>query len=127
MDQAVQVFSAILWLAVGVSHLAQPRVWADWFAWLGGRGPTGAFVEGFILLAYGAFVVAGHNLWSWPEVLLTIAGWTQVLKGLVRFVLPQWTSRLYLRMTPERAWEFQVGGVFALAIGGYCAWLAWLR
>jgi hypothetical protein len=54
---------------------------------------------------------------------LTIVGWAQVFKGLVRFVAPRIALKRMASITPERAWLFQAGGVFALALSGYMWWL----
>lgn len=72
---------------------------------------------------FGAFVVAFHNVWHGPEVVLTLIGWAQVLKGIGRFVAPQIGLQVMKRVTPERAWHFQVGGVFALLVSGFLWWV----
>ena len=123
MEQAVQTFAAISFLVIGVSHLAQPMAWVAFYQALAARGTTGVFLEGFIVLNFGALVVAFHNVWDGPPLVLTLIGWAQVLKGLLRFVAPQIGLRLMQRLTPERAWQFQVAGVFALAVSGFSWWL----
>ena len=74
-------------------------------------------------VVYGAVIIVFHNVWHGPQVVLTLIGWAQVLKGLVRFVAPQVGLRLMQRITPERAWLFQGGGVFALLVSGFLWWL----
>lgn len=81
------------------------------------------FLEGFLLLNFGAFIVAFHNVWHGPALVLTLIGWSQVLKGLLRFVAPKVGLRVIQRITPERAWYFQVAGVLALLISGFLWWL----
>lgn len=124
MEQAIEVFAAISFLAIGLSHLVQPLVWVEFFTWLREKGRAGMFVEGFLSLTFGALVVGFHNVWSWPAVVLTLVGWGQVLKALTRFTAPHLSLRVYERMTAERAWQFRAGGVFALALSGLCAYLA---
>jgi hypothetical protein len=123
MEQATQVFAAIAFLVIGLSHLAQPKAWVAFFQALAARGTPGVFAEGFLLLNFGAFVVAFHNVWHGPGVVLTLIGWSQLLKGIGRFVFPQLGLRVMQRATPERAWHFQVGGVFALVVSGFLWWL----
>ena len=123
MQQATQVFAAISFLVIGLSHLGQPRAWVAFFQALAARGAPGVFAEGFIVLNFGAFIVAFHNVWHGPEMVLTLIGWAQVLKGIVRFVAPQIGLRVMQRATPERAWHFQVGGVIALLVSGFLWWL----
>jgi hypothetical protein len=123
MEQAVQVFAAITFLAIGVSHLAQPKAWVEFYQTLAAHGTTGVFFEGFLCLNFGAFIVAFHNVWSGPALLLTVVGLVQILKGAIRFVAPQVVLRAMQRATPERAWFFQFGGVVALLVSGYVWWL----
>ena len=123
MEQATQVFAAISFLVIGLSHLGQPKAWVAFYQALAARGSTGVFLEGFLLLNFGAIIAAFHNVWHGPALLLTLVGWAQVLKGLGRFVVPQIALRAMQRATPERAWSFQVGGVFALALSGFLWWV----
>jgi len=123
MEQAVQLFAAISFLVIGLSHLSQPKSWVAFYQALAARGTPGAFIEGFLLLNFGAIIVAFHNVWHGPALVLTLIGWAQVLKGLGRFVAPQVGLRVMQRATPERAWLFQVGGVLALLLSGFLWWV----
>ena len=123
MKQAIQVFAAIAFLAIGLSHLAQPKAWVAFYQALAARGTTGAFLEGFLLLNFGAIIVAFHNVWHGPALVLTVIGWSQVLKGVGRFVAPEAALRVMRRVTLERAWYFQVGGAFALLLSAFLWWL----
>ena len=123
MERAVQLFAAISFLVIGLSHVFQRETWIDFFQALAAKGKSGAFFEGFLLLNFGAIVVAFHNVWQGPAIVLTLIGWSQVLKGVVRFVLPDVALRIMRRLTSERAWQIQVGGVFALAVSGFLFWL----
>jgi uncharacterized protein YjeT (DUF2065 family) len=123
MEQATQLFAAISFLVIGLSHLLQPKAWVAFFQALAARGEPGAFLEGFLCLTFGAFVAAFHNVWHGPALVLTLIGWAQILKGLVRFVAPQLALRVMARASIERAWHFRVGGVFALLVSGFLGWL----
>src|SRR5215217_1631987 len=123
MEQATQVFAAISFLVIGLSHLSQPKSWVAFYQALAARGSTGAFLEGFLLLNFGAIIVAFHNVWEGPAIVLTLIGWAQVLKGAGRFVFPHVGLRVMQRITPERAWHFQIGGIAALLLSGYLWWL----
>ena len=123
MEQAIQVFTAISFLVIGLSHLVQPRAWVAFFQALAARGVPGVFLEGFLYLNFGAIIVAFHNVWHGPALLLTLIGWAQVLKGAGRFLAPQVGLRVIARISPERAWHIQVGGVVALLLSGFLWWL----
>ena len=118
MERAVEVFAAVSFLVIGLSHVAQPRAWVEFFVWLRGRGHAGVFANGFLSLNFGALIVAFHNVWTGPAAVLTVIGWAQVAKALVSFVAPRVGLRSLERVSPQRAWEFVVGGVIFLALSG---------
>ena len=123
MEQATQVFAAVSFLVIGVSHLAQSRAWVTFYQALAARGTVGVFLEGFVVLNFGAIIVAFHNVWHGPATVLTVIGWAHVLKGAGRFVVPQIGLRVIQRITQERAWQFQAGGVIALLLSGFLWWV----
>jgi uncharacterized protein YjeT (DUF2065 family) len=127
MEKSVEIFAALYLLGIGLSHLVQPHAWVELFTWLRERGRAGVFVEGFLSLGFGALIVAFHNVWSGLPIVLTLVGWGQVLKGLVRFVAPQFSLRVYERVSSERAWQFRVAGIFALALSGLVGYAAMSR
>ena len=123
MQQATQVFAATSFLVIGLSHLGQPKAWVAFYQALAARGTAGVFLEGFLLLNFGAIIVAFHNVWHGPALLLTLIGWAQILKGLGRFLAPQVGLRAMQRTSLERAWHFRVGGVVALLLSSFLWWL----
>jgi uncharacterized protein YjeT (DUF2065 family) len=127
MEQATQLFAAVSLLVIGLSHLVQPKAWVAYFQALVAQGTTGAFTEGFLCLSFGGIIVGFHNVWQGPALLLTLLGWSQVLKGLTRLVAPQLALRVMARISLERAWLFQAGGVLALFLSGYMWWLRFWR
>jgi hypothetical protein len=122
MERSIQLYAAVTLLVIGLSHLIRPKGWVTFYRDLAARGVTGAFAEGFLCLTFGGIIVAFHNVWRWPAIVLTLVGWGQVVKALIRFVAPEFALRGMTRFTPERAWLFQVGGVFALALSGFIWW-----
>ncbi len=118
MQEAVELFAGITFLVIGLSHLLQPMAWTEFFTELRAKGRAGVFFEGFLCLWFGAVIVAFHNVWSGLPAILTIVGWLQVLKGLLRFTVPRLALRIYERVVPERAWAFRVAGVFSIILGG---------
>ena len=88
LEQAVEVFAAIHFLIIGLSHLLRPREWARFFADLRGRGTTGALLNGMLSLGMGSVIAAFHNVWTWPGVVLTVIGWLYLGKSLVIFTMP---------------------------------------
>ena len=123
MEQAIQVFAAVSFLVIGVSHLVQSRAWVTFYQDLAARGTTGAFLEGFVILNFGAIVVAFHNVWHGPATVLTVIGWAHLLKGAGRFIAPQIGLRVIQRINQDRAWQFQAGGLLALMLSGFLFWV----
>ena len=124
MEQATQVFAAVSLLVIGLSHLLQPKAWVEWFQGLAAEGTIGAFKEGFLILPFGAIIVGFHNVWQGPAIVLTLIGWAQVVKALLRFCFPSVALKVMGRVSVGRAWEFQVAGVFALGLSGFMWWLS---
>jgi len=127
MEKATEAFAALCFFGIGLSHILQPIAWVQFFTWLHDKGRVGMFVEGFLCLNFGAFIVSFHNVWSGLAVVLTVIGWGQLLKGLIRFSAPELSLRIYERVTPERAWQFQVAGIFALALSCFLGYVACSR
>ena len=123
MEQAIQVFAAVSFLIIGLSHLLQSRAWVTFYQALAARGTVGAFLEGFVILNFGAIVVAFHNVWHGPATVLTVIGWAHVLKGAGRFIAPQIGLRVIERINQDRAWQFQAGGVLALLLSAFLWWV----
>ena len=124
MDQrSIELFAALYFLVIGLSHILHPHAWVDFFIRLREQGPSGAFTEGFLSLSFGALIVAFHNVWSGLPMVLTLIGWGQVAKGAARFLLPQLGVRLYQRVAHDRAGEFRTAGAFALALAGFLFYL----
>jgi hypothetical protein len=127
MEVATEVFAAVFLAVIGLSHMAQPRAWVDFFILLRSKGNAGAFVNGPLALGFGSFIVAFHNVWNGLPAVLTIIGGAQVLKGLVSLVAPQIALWGFARISMERAWHFRVGGIFAIGISALQFYILWSR
>ena len=64
MERSVEILAIILFGVLGLSHLLQPRAWAEFFILLRNKGESGAFVDGFLNLPLAAIIVGFHNTWS---------------------------------------------------------------
>ena len=127
MEDAVRILVAVSYFVIGASHFARPREWAEFFIKLREMGSVGGFVVAFIHFPLGALIVAFHNVWTWPEVVLTVCGWGLVVKGFIYFVSPAHAERMLARVTLERAWEFRLVSPFAFALSAFCLYLALRR
>jgi hypothetical protein len=127
VERAIEILVALQCLVIGLSHTAQPRAWVEFFVWLRSKGHAGVFANGFLSLWFGSVIVAFHNVWEGLPIIITLLGWAQVLKALVSFVLPQVAMRGLMRVSPERAREFVVGGVVFLALDAVLWYIVFTR
>ena len=122
MEKALEVFAAIHFLIVGLSHVVQRHAWVDFFVWLRERGHPGVFVHGFLSLGFGSMILAFHNVWSGLPTVLTVVGCAYTLKAALCFLLPATQMRTLSRVSHERAWELALPGVAFVALAGMLAY-----
>ncbi len=80
-------FSVSLFL-VGVSHLAQPALWRDFFIKVKATGVAGIIIAMYTL-PQGLLIVLGHNLWTWDiPIIITICGWGMTIKSIIYALVP---------------------------------------
>jgi hypothetical protein len=118
MESAIQKLAIVSFFVIGLSHIFQARVWAQFFIHLHSKGEIGSFISGFINLNMGAMVVAFHNVWHGIPMILTIMGYVWVLKSLIYFVSPKHGLKAMSRVTLERSSEFIAAGVVLVGVGG---------
>ena len=126
IERATEVFAVVNLAVIGVSHIAQPRVWVEFFIFLRERGHAGVFFNGMLSLTFGSILAAFHNVWAGMPMIVTLLGWAQVLKGLISLVAPSIGLKKMMRVSMDRAWEFQVAGAVLAGLAGLIAW-TWVR
>jgi hypothetical protein len=110
MERSIEVLAIILFGVLGLSHILQPKAWAEFFILLRNHGEAGAFVDGFLNLPLAGVIIGFHNVWSGIPLVLTVVGWCLLVKSLIRFCAPKQAVRIMARLSLERSWEFQVAG-----------------
>lgn len=118
MELAVTKLAIICFFITGVSHILQPKVWAQFFMHLHSKGEVGSFQNALLHFPLGVLIVSFHNVWQGLPIVLTLIGWGLVLKSFIYLVFPRHGVRMLARVSPERAWEFIVAGVFSVGISG---------
>jgi hypothetical protein len=118
MERSVEVLAIILFGVLGLSHLLQPRAWAEFFILLRGKREPGAFADGLLNLPIAGVIIGFHNVWSGIPVVLTLVGWGLLIKSLLRFCLPKYGLMMMARVSIERSWEFQVAGALLVVLAG---------
>src|SRR4030095_6955638 len=85
MERSVEVLAIILFGVLGLSHILQPKAWAEFFILLRAKGDPGSVMDGFVNLAAAGVIVAFHNTWSGIPAVLTLVVWCLIIKSLIRF------------------------------------------
>lgn len=75
-----------------------------------------SWIWGFINLLLGATIVAFHRAWSsdW-RVIITVLGWSAILKGVLFMLFPDSAKALYRRC--NKLGVLATGGVVAILLG----------
>lgn len=118
MEIAVQRLAVICFFVIGLSHIAQPRAWAQFFIDLRSKGATGALINAYLHFPMGALVISFHNVWRGIPTILTLLGYAWVLKGLIYFVFPRYGLKTLERVSLERSREFVSAGTMLMAVSG---------
>jgi hypothetical protein len=118
MEVAIEKLAVICFFLIGISHIVQPRAWAEFFIRLREKGTTGSFINAWIHFPLGALIVAFHNVWHGIPAVLTAMGYGWVIKGFIYFVFPGYGLKVMRRVSVERAWRFVVAGIVLVALGG---------
>ncbi len=116
MELAVTKLAIICFFVTGVSHIVQPRVWAQFFIDMHRKGEVGSFQNGLLHFPLGALIVAFHNVWHGLPTVLTLVGWGLLLKSFIYFIFPRHAVKMLARVSVQRSWEFVVAGVFSLCL-----------
>ena len=127
MERSIEVLFVILFGVFGLSHIVQPKAWAEFFVILRSKDEPGAFVDGFLNLPMAGLIIAFHNTWSGIAAVLTLVGWCLLIKSLIRFCAPALAVRIMRRVSVERSWEFQLAGAGLMALAGLVGYGVYAR
>ena len=118
MERSIEILTALCLLIFGLSHILQPRTWAEFFIDLRAKGNVGVFWTAFIHLPVGVLIVAFHPVWSGLPLIVTLLGCAWTLKGTLYFCFPGIGRRSLARVSLDRARMFVVAGVLMVILGG---------
>lgn len=118
METAIERLAAVSFFVIGLSHIIQPRAWAQFFMEIREKGDTGSFINAFIHFPLGALIVAFHPVWQGLPMILTLIGYGLAIKSLIYFAFPGYGRRMLARVSLERSWEFVIAGVLHLGLCG---------
>ena len=122
MERAVQIFAAINFLVIGLSHVAQHRAWKEFFVFLHARGNVGNILNGFLALGMGSLILGFHRVWGGIPLLLTIYGMAATAKGALYLAAPKLGLSSIEKATKKDSRLFIVPGVMLMALGAALLW-----
>ncbi|HVM21738.1 MAG TPA: hypothetical protein VM308_00355 [Sphingomicrobium sp.] len=122
MEQGVERLAAMVLLLTCLSHIAAPNAWAELFRRIDSSGDLAGILYAAIHLPLGLMIVAFHDVWSWPEIVVTLIGWALLLKGTLHLLIPSLARRsIALAADPKR---YRLGGLLMLPLALAVGWIA---
>jgi hypothetical protein len=116
--ELVQAFVAPMFLLVGLSHVVQPRAWAEFFAEMS-KGRMARFIIPIYTLPVALVLLVGHNVWEWSwSLFLTIAGWGMTIKSTLYLLIPGFADRVLARNFTKRPFGYAAAGAVMALFGG---------
>jgi hypothetical protein len=107
--QAVQWIMMIACALMGVSHIVRPSMWVTYFEQLRVMGQAGAVLNAQFTLIPGLFIVVLHQIWTWPDIVLTLYGWALLIKSAVILLSPE-TGQASMEMAQKGRVKFLIAG-----------------
>jgi hypothetical protein len=107
---------------MGVSHIVQSRMWAEFFAAVHRLGRPGLVGKVMLVELWPALlIVTLHQVWSGPAIVLTLYGWLLLAKVTISLLAPALPMRAMTipQSGPRRT--FIPGGIALVAIAGTAA------
>jgi uncharacterized protein YjeT (DUF2065 family) len=124
MEQGIERLAALVFIILGLSHVAAARAWVRFFLDMRARGETAGLYNALVHGPLGLLIVAFHPVWSGPGLLVTLLGWGLTIKATLYFVWPGLAQKTMARVAEERAWEFRAAGMASVALGLAIGWIA---
>jgi hypothetical protein len=108
-------------LIVGLALLTRRRMFMGFMKESSGHMYV-VYLFSFVAVIMGLLVVNSHNLWvaDW-RVLITIAGWLILIKGLILMFFPVYTQKLLI-WRQEQTVVLTLISIFILLMGAYLAY-----
>ena len=126
MAPYIDAWFALTLVIIGLSHAAQPRLWADFFNAMKRTG-FAPLIIGMYTLPTGLVILLGHNIWAWDwPVFVTIAGWGMTTKATIYLIFPAVPNRMIDNADRwQKAYSgFRVVGVVMGVLGVVLTWHA---
>lgn len=104
---------------MGLSHIVQPGMWAEYFGALARRGRAGVVTKIMQVELWPALLIVSlHQVWSGPGIVVTVLGWLLLAKVAVGLLTPDLALRS-MRLAEGRARSFVPAGFALVAVSGF--------
>lgn len=126
VETGIERLAALVLLLTCLSHIATPAAWHEFFTRVRGQGDLAGFIIAVIHLPMGLLIVAFHNVWSWPGAVVTLIGWSLLLKGALNLLSPSLAQRgLALPGEGQTAVRrYRMMGLAMLPLAALLGWIA---
>ena len=117
----ISIFLAKFWglylVIMGLSFMANRKSLRRMMALISDDGFL--YMSGFIALIIGLLSVLAHNIWTsdW-RVIITLFGWLSLLKGIMRFVAPDYVMSMGKKFAKNKAF-LNISFIAIIIIGLY--------
>ena len=86
------------------------------------KGAIGSLQLGLLHLPIALLVVIFHNVWHGLPLLVTLIGWSQLLKSVLYLAAPQWGLKMLGHVSLEKAGRFVWAGLISVCLAAFIAW-----
>ena len=120
-EHPVEAVLAIPLLIIGLSHIFQPAMWRDFFKGLHAMGPSGVILRVFALEFWSAaIIVAFHQEWTWPGVVLTAYGHVLMVKIIFGLLAPNLGLKSLAMAETHGVFGLIIAGIFLCLLAALC-------
>jgi hypothetical protein len=119
--QTVELVMAIATALMGISHIVQPGMWRAYFEKLHIMGLAGVALNGQFTIIPGLLIVTLHPVWHGPGIVLTLYGWSLLIKTGIILLAPALGLRS-LEMAEGGGRRFLAAGLMLLVVSGFSAY-----
>ena len=127
VETGVERLAALVLVLTCLSDIAAPAAWHGLFTRIRKQGDLAGFANAAIHAPLGLLIVAFHDVWSWPGIIVTLLGWSLLLKSGTHLLFPALAQRsLALPGEGETAVQrYRLFGLLMLPLALAIGWIAW--
>ncbi|MEM7733884.1 MAG: hypothetical protein AAF280_14040 [Pseudomonadota bacterium] len=123
----VEALLALPFVILGLSHIVQRHMWVDFFNGLAAQGHAGVVWRSMALEIWpAALIIALHQDWSWPGVVITAYGHLLMFKVGVSLLFPAIGRRSLQQAEKSGTAGFVVAGLVLIGLGFLCGYRAFV-